>query len=701
MLGLRILVPFSLLGLVNGCGGGSSVPASQPAPPTLTIEERFADKPAPKPPAESPAKSVAPERTASSAAPASASAAPNKSTLSASLVARRRLQVSDGGTCLLGADGALTCWGAGGQSRVQGPFMALTGVGEALTTDGRLVAASASMKEREFSLPMQTDSKHLPKASHVVVPYGGDGCLIRATDSTLFCWGTAANSPPPPGAFVDLQEVRLDSGSAFCGLSANGTLACWSEREAHQAFSEFRVPTGKFKDLGSWCALRDDGSLACWLDPINEWARQVPKLSRIYKSDYWSICGLDEAGNAGCWGRYNGRAPVATRYDFVEYAQGRACGLLVDRVECWGRNEGGLLDPPPALGSYVAGRPYPLDGASLAFDATVAPLPDSKPAGSCKELALEAAPAKIQALGKRLTQEVQANVLGKLNLARSNSSAPLLLQCGAEFHFRWFFVSFSPLGMDRSDITLTVPSAASLEQFRKRYEAERLAGHGHEPSDSDTGQFTYASKWRGQPTLAKWNRQYVKDSKRQGWKGLATLTAELDGYLATEVTTSPSSGLSPTFNTYFSTLLFNVPKIAAELKKSAEASAGPVDAELVKLAGKYPRDLFSQKPELQQRLNGLLGAKKAAFELRFNVQSRLSQAGDWLIGEGCQQHICISEAAVFVLNLRTHQLYAGIVSGPAPGGSQALGVAKGEAVPEVLTEWMSQRRAAIREAIDN
>jgi hypothetical protein len=203
----------------------------------------------------------------------------------------------------------------------------------------------------------------------------------------------------------------------------------------------------------------------------------------------------------------------------------------------------------------------------------------------------------------------------------------------------------------------------------------------------------------------RWKRERppIEPGSSPQWKGTATLSALVDGFMVNEVTTRPWSELELAFSGYFDTLLSNAPQIAEQLNKVAPAPASssvPIDTTLAQLAGKYPRDLLEKRPDIEQRLNQLLGASKARFDQRFGVQSRLQQSGDYLLAAGCQQRVCLPEAAVFVLNLRSGEVHAGIVSGSSLAGSRTF-APKGSPVPEPLSRWMTERRQAIKAEFGN
>lgn len=553
-----------LAGWVVACGGAQKLEAPPTEAPKLTLRARAPE--GTKPPAKPEPGAVA----------APAAVPPTPAPVVRSGIGRRmpnlnRLRVTDGSTCFIEAAGAAACWWGGGVTRSQGPVAAFVDSWTVLTPDGRYVDFP-SMKDHPVGVyggraeRNPREARLLPPVVDVVVlGPSGAGCAIRSADSEVECWSITIVPPPPtppPGKFVDLNT----NGTWVCGLRPSGEVECFAGVD--DLDEPLPQPEGLFVQLSEYCGLREDGAVACWSPAPGDWVARVPKLQRIYSSWGSGVCGLDVSGNAGCWGPWKRdvRGPVPVAYEDVVWEQRRACGVLGDRVECWGFSADGKLDPPAELGRYVKDRPYSFGSTALSFDATVPPLPQNKVPVGCKETTLERASSSSRPLLEKLRFAAPHSFHGRLNLATKNRNEPLLYQCGADYQLRWYFVSTYDAD-ERTDFTLTVPSATTLKAFEAKY--ERLSRqHFSEPNpELRTGNFIHARRYLGGHAIMSWSLKGPTPRSSYGAIGTALLQASMEGVLVTELTNHPAFNLDIAFGGYVTS--------AEQVSKAVEkASAG-------------------------------------------------------------------------------------------------------------------------------
>jgi alpha-tubulin suppressor-like RCC1 family protein len=169
--------------------------------------------------------------------------------------------------CALTDDGAVFCWGSGGNT---GSYGIGIGVAEGRSAPTRIAAGEVPSSVRFVDVG--------------VAPYGG--CAV-GNDGRLYCWGAYNHIPNPAlatngrflsplatvqgdvAAGVKLVKVVVDENGG-CALGDNGRAYCWtSAARTPRLVAQGAVPVNaKLIDLqlaGSLpCALADNGQIYCW-----------------------------------------------------------------------------------------------------------------------------------------------------------------------------------------------------------------------------------------------------------------------------------------------------------------------------------------------------------------------------------------------------------------------------------------------------
>ncbi len=194
-------------------------------------------------------------------------------------------------------------------------------------------------------------------------------CAILDNDA-IECWGSAAQTASPAGAFA---EVWTQFGLS-CGRALTGELSC---RDTDVDGST-TPPSGTFQDLAvganHGCAIGDDSTIACWGYNVDG-QTEAPAGSFVEVVAAGGIsCARDADGSMQCWGQYDGPAPEQV---FTQITAGNAlCGIVaggaaecwgtagiepgydVRLSACWGNNSNGRATPPTGTFLDLAVGPF-------------------------------------------------------------------------------------------------------------------------------------------------------------------------------------------------------------------------------------------------------------------------------------------------------------------------------------------------------
>lgn len=255
--------------------------------------------------------------------------------------------------CAIADDGRLWCWGSDGQGELG------LGADPVATCD-----ANGCFQPTEMNTLVEGSVPSWIQAS------AGDAvtCAIRATDSSLWCWGS--NSSGRMGAPIDVTgadepllissavHAAIDNeGSGGCTIrAADSSLWCWGANNRGQAgqgtsgadvYGPSKIPYGSTWDEVS---IGDEFVVA------------------IAAGQYWGW-GNNSKGPTGTGTTGGTTHPASTGFtgSAVEAGGDTSCGLDTEGVgHCWGANASGQVGNGQASGANVL-EPTPISGGH-AFD---------------------------------------------------------------------------------------------------------------------------------------------------------------------------------------------------------------------------------------------------------------------------------------------------------------------------------------------
>lgn len=296
--------------------------------------------------------------------------------------------------CVLDAQGALKCWGAGKSTPE------VVAAGTAFTAVDVGTSLACAIRKSDSSLMCWAPRTFAPQnqdtGQFVAVSTGASHQCAIATSGALFCWGSNNSGELGVGdtAFrAGLTQVGTETdwalvragGRHTCALKKSGALFCWGNNSGNElgdgvggivdggavieTSPKAIAPGTTWKDVdltySGTCAVRSDGTLMCWgqgglvanakvptaVDSAMDWAR--------VRLESGSACAIKLTGSLYCWGqntfgqlgdgtRTARQTPqrVGTDSDWNDLGVGIqfACASKTDQtVRCWGSNSAGRL----------------------------------------------------------------------------------------------------------------------------------------------------------------------------------------------------------------------------------------------------------------------------------------------------------------------------------------------------------------------
>ena len=256
------------------------------------------------------------------------------------------LAASRGRTCMVRADGTVTCWGD-------------YGLRQRLSTAGLVDVVALSSGDE---------------------PFGGRGplhvCALHAA-GTVSCWGSGhfgqlgqgdVETHYVPVSVQGLDDaVAIAAGERFtCAVHRDGGVSCWGSNHVGELghgleVSEIHLPT---RVLGvadavaisagndAACTISSSGAVTCWGWGVVAGPPQaVDGLSDVTAISIGGslTCAVVSGGDVYCWSTYvGGSTPrkMPGLADVVDVAMGFGTGCAVHRdgdVSCWGNNNVGQV----------------------------------------------------------------------------------------------------------------------------------------------------------------------------------------------------------------------------------------------------------------------------------------------------------------------------------------------------------------------
>lgn len=199
--------------------------------------------------------------------------------------------------CGVHTDGWLFCDGLEGYFTLDGPFLNVSGGGEA-----------------GCGLDSNGEAQCWPESNEVAGPFlsvgAGDrfACGIRQDTGGLRCWGIdtvvfdEALTQVPEGAFRQVATL----GHAGCAVTPNGPVRCWGDGD-HGLLegppANTYVQLSLSEDVG--CAVTDAGAVECWGENSEVFEAQIPQdgieYALIDLAPEGGGCGIDRSSQLHCW----------------------------------------------------------------------------------------------------------------------------------------------------------------------------------------------------------------------------------------------------------------------------------------------------------------------------------------------------------------------------------------------------------------
>ena len=281
-----------------------------------------------------------------------------------------RLAASRDRTCVVRADGGITCWG-GDEGYLE--HLAASGLGD-------VVALSTGDHETE---QLHTCAVHDSGDVSCWGP-GSEGQLGYGDTTTYYL---------PVDVWRITDAVAVAAGSDFtCIVHQGGEVSCWGSNASGQLGTSTAVFSRDFPGVVTGlsdavaiaagdttsCAIDDDGDLWCWGWPYRTTPERITGLEEVVSVSIGvdRVCAVDDLGDVYCWQIGDLRVGLTSRRitdisDAVQVAAGDGtyCVLHADGdVSCWGQNDVGQVGDGTTRNRS---RPVQLTGITDAVEISV------------------------------------------------------------------------------------------------------------------------------------------------------------------------------------------------------------------------------------------------------------------------------------------------------------------------------------------
>lgn len=298
--------------------------------------------------------------------------------------ATRVLAAGSEGTCAIGAEGRLICWGDVAHPIPGGTYSSVAlgrGFACALDEHGRVVCwgenksgqSSAPRGQRFTAVTAATnyacgltenatlhcwgDAPPFATLESVRAVSAGDGglCAVRLS-GVLTCHGRESFlALAPPGVFTTVAVGHHHA----CAVRDDAAMVCWGANGAGQLAAPPDPHTQAAVGLDFSCALRGDGTVACWGNAAVVGEAPLGTFEALVAGSSHA-CARREAGEIVCWGARDQaiQPPASQVFTSITAGGDFACGITPEsRLLCWGRNAlGQAVSPEGTFAAVAAGE---------------------------------------------------------------------------------------------------------------------------------------------------------------------------------------------------------------------------------------------------------------------------------------------------------------------------------------------------------
>ena len=311
-----------------------------------------------------------------------------------------QVSMGESHTCVLGATGAVYCWGSNSAGqlgrepsaltfsaaplKVNAPSVRFTQISAGLNhTCALSVSGAAYCWGYNWSGQLGIDStlRYVAIPSAVVggkrftsVYAGAYSTCGLSVDGAAFCWGLNSSnelgakvgyssaSPVEVSGDWKFEKVISGEGNLTCGIETSGRVLCWGESSSSFGPVELNLFgenfSGSVMGVGSrhMCLVRASVNLRCYSNYSNELIGvgsnnsegmgkskgTLPEQFSVIALGVSETCGLTPAGKVYCWGALPLLVDTPSRFLSIELFKSRKCAVSTqNQLFCWGKDADG------------------------------------------------------------------------------------------------------------------------------------------------------------------------------------------------------------------------------------------------------------------------------------------------------------------------------------------------------------------------